>query len=221
MKTFDSYLEEWEKNAAKDAYWAVLTSSQYETSPWDKEEFFQSGRNEIQLLKKYIVASKLSLTFHGKALDFRCGTGRLTQALGAFFQEVCGVDISAQMISKAKEALPKDCQNINFIHNPSPNLDQFKDNSFDFVYSNIVLQHISKKYQMRYLKDFSRLVKPGGWIVIQLPSKKSFKSIFGKIKGTIVDYFPYRIKKKLLILLGNHSRALKEFDFEINTCPQD
>ena len=70
MKKFDSYLEEWEKNATKDAYWAVLTSSQYETSPWDKEEFFQSGRTEIQLLQEYIATSKLPISFHGKVLDF-------------------------------------------------------------------------------------------------------------------------------------------------------
>lgn len=220
MKTFDSYLEEWERNAAKDAYWAVLTSSHYETRPWDKEAFFQSGRREIQLLREYIATSKLPIPFQGKALDFGCGTGRLTQALGAIFQEVCGVDISTQMISQAKDALPKDCRNIDFILNPSPHLGQFKDNRFDFIYSNIVLQHIANKHQMQYLKDFSRLVKPGGWIIIQLPSEKIFSSILGKIKGSIVNLLPYRLKKKLLILLGNQSRALQEFDFEINTCSQ-
>ncbi len=220
MKTFDTYLEEWEKNAKKDAYWSVLSSPHYETTPWDKEKFFQAGKHEIQLLQQYVADSKLPIPFHGKALDFGCGTGRLTQALGSFFQEVCGVDISAQMISSAQEALPEDYQNIKFIHNPSPNLKLFKDNSFDFVYSNIVLQHIANNHQMQYIKDFARITKPGGWIIIQLPAERIYRSALGKLKGAIVNVLPYRFKKKLLVLLGNRSRALREFDSEMNTCPE-
>ncbi len=42
------------------------------------------------------------MTF-GKALDFGCGVGRLTQALADYFNEVAGVDVSPTMVNKALE----------------------------------------------------------------------------------------------------------------------
>lgn len=218
MKLFDSYIREWEKNAEKDAYWAVLTSSQYETKAWDREAFFNSGRKEIAILQEYIEKQNLPVNFQGKALDFGCGVGRLTQALAPHFSEVYGIDISLNMIQEAKKALPYDLTTINFVHNPAPDLGLFASHSFDFIYSNIVLQHISRKHQRRYLKEFARLMKPKGWIIIQVPSKRVYSSIKSKIKGEIANLLPYQLRKKLLILLGNNSRAIKEFDFEINTC---
>lgn len=217
MKLFKTYITEWEKNAKKDAYWSVLTSPQYETTTWDQKAFFASGKQEMDLLQNYMNEINLSFDFHGKALDFGCGTGRLTQALGSVFCEAYGVDISLNMIQKAKEALPSNTKNIQFIHNPLPNLHVFPSHQFDFIYSNIVLQHIAPRHQLQYLKEFVRLVKPGGWIVIQIPAKKIFKSLKNTIKGKLVQLLPYRVKKKLLLLLGNQSRAMKDFDFEINT----
>ena len=39
------------------------------------------------------------------------------------------------------------------------------------VYSNIVLQHIHPHYSKQYLKEFLRVLKPGGMLVFQLPSE--------------------------------------------------
>lgn len=218
MKPFQTYVSEWESNAAKDAYWAVLTSSKFEKSAWDKQLFFQSGMREIVLLKEYIEKTRLPVEFKGSALDFGCGTGRLSQALGNYFDKVYGVDISANMIQKANEALSSSTENIKYIHNPLPNLKLFESDKFNFIYSNIVLQHIGKKHQWLYLKEFLRIIKSGGWIIIQIPSQRIFSSIRQKIRGKITELLPYKLKKQILVhIFGNQSRALKEFDFEINT----
>jgi 2-polyprenyl-3-methyl-5-hydroxy-6-metoxy-1,4-benzoquinol methylase len=39
---------------------------------------------------------------HGRALDFGCGVGRLTQALATHYDKVDGVDISWEMINLAR-----------------------------------------------------------------------------------------------------------------------
>lgn len=43
------------------------------------------------------------LSRHQRALDFGCGVGRLTQALGARFDEVVGIDISSSKVKLAEE----------------------------------------------------------------------------------------------------------------------
>jgi SAM-dependent methyltransferase len=218
MKAFQTYLAEWERNAAKDAYWAVLTSSQYEQTGWNRDAFFKSGKQEIAFLMEYAKKSALPIDFSGDALDFGCGMGRLTQALGAVFKKVCGIDISANMIQKARDALSPFMHNVEFVHNPVTNLGIFECGRFDFIYSNIVLQHIARRHQIRYLEEFARILNKQGWIIVQIPSKRIFNSWAGKIKGCIVNLLPYRIKKWLLVhIFKSHSRALKEFDFEINT----
>jgi ubiquinone/menaquinone biosynthesis C-methylase UbiE len=217
MKAFQTYVAEWERNAEKDAYWAVLTSYQQEQTGWSREAFFNSGKQEIESLMEYAKKSSLPIDFSGNALDFGCGTGRLSQALGTVFNTVCGIDVSAIMIQKAKEALIPSMHNIEFIHNPVTNLKVFEHARFDFIYSNIVLQHIAPRHQMRYLEEFARVLNKQGWMIVQIPSKRIYNSWAGKIKGSLVNLLPYKIKKQLLIhVFKNRSRALKEFDFEMN-----
>jgi ubiquinone/menaquinone biosynthesis C-methylase UbiE len=104
---------------------------------------------------------------HNSALDFGCGIGRLTQALAPFFKNTHGVDISSSMIEQADKH--NQFKNSCFYHvNCEDNLKMFRDNEFDFIYSHIALQHTSSASQISYLKEFARLLAPGGVILIQL-----------------------------------------------------
>lgn len=222
MKAFKTYVAEWERNAERDAYWAVLTSCQQEQTGWNREAFFQSGKQEIESLIQYAKKSALPIDFSGNALDFGCGTGRLTQALSTVFNKVCGIDVSAHMLQKARDALLPSMHNIEFIHNPVTHLNVFEPERFDFIYSNIVLQHIAPRHQMRYLEEFARVLNARGWMIIQIPSRRIYNSWGTKLKGSLVNLLPYRIKKQLLIhVFKNRSRALREFDFEMNVCSED
>ena len=95
--------------------------------------------------------------------------GRLTQALAARFDEVWGVDIAPSMIELANRynRHPGTCR---YYLNDRSDLERFDDGSFDFIYSNIVLQHMQPKDQRRYLAELVRVLAPGGIFVFQLPS---------------------------------------------------
>jgi ubiquinone/menaquinone biosynthesis C-methylase UbiE len=112
----------------------------------------------------------------GRALDFGCGVGRLTQALADHFTEVHGVDISPSMIEHAR-SFNRHPERCLFHLNSSNELRMFEDNWFDFVYSNIALQHIEPKYSKRYLQEFLRVLKPGGATVFQLLSARSWRGL--------------------------------------------
>ena len=60
---------------------------------------------------------------------------------------------------------------ISFHVNKEEDLKLFPDNSFDVVFSIVCLQHIPWSIAQNYVAEFSRIVKPGGWIAFQIPSR--------------------------------------------------
>ena len=130
----------WEDWARVDPLWAVVTAPGQQNGQWDVEEFFASGRATIDSLWSQSRSSGLPVD-RRRALDFGCGVGRLSRALGAHVDHVLGLDISASMIASAKEhnaAYP----NLDFAVHDDVDLRGFEDGSFDVVCSLLVLQYI-------------------------------------------------------------------------------
>ena len=44
--------------------------------------------------------------------------------------------------------------------------------AFDFVYSSLVLQHMKPEYSQNYIKEFLRILAPGGLVYFQLPAEQ-------------------------------------------------
>lgn len=104
----------------------------------------------------------------GRALDFGCGHGRLTQALATYFPEVVGVDIAASMLAAARLA-NKHGDRVSYVQNVRPDLSMFADASFDFVLTALVLQHMRPEYAACYMREFLRVLRPGGVAFFQIP----------------------------------------------------
>jgi SAM-dependent methyltransferase len=144
--------------------WAVLTRPE----EWSEDEFFSTGEDEIAGVMRYAEALGLPRR-RQKALDFGCGLGRLTRALAGRFDEVVGVDVSESMVEGAgrlNQAVP----GCAFRHNPVPDLAAFGSGTFDLVYSNITLQHMSPALAKGYIREFIRVVSADGLVLFQLPT---------------------------------------------------
>ena len=76
--------------------YAALSRKELAGKRWDADAFFANGRAEIADVMAYVAGLGVNLQ-RGRALDFGCAIGRLTQALGAQFDEAVGVDIAAVM----------------------------------------------------------------------------------------------------------------------------
>jgi SAM-dependent methyltransferase len=107
-----------------------------------------------------------------RALDFGCGVGRLTQALCKYFQHCIGVDIAPSMIELARK-FNRYGDRCEYRENPFDDLHEFDNDQFDFIYSNIVLQHMEPRYSERYVQEFVRVLSPEGLAVFQIPAKPS------------------------------------------------
>lgn len=158
----------WNGLARRDAFWAVLTERDKAGRRWTREAFFATGEAAITAELAWVRGLCPNLRF-GHALDFGCGVGRLTQALARHFAQVTGVDIAEEMLALAEDLRPADAP-ITFRHNPAPDLRLFADGTFDYVTSDITLQHMAPHYARRYIAEFVRVCAPGGLITFQVPA---------------------------------------------------
>jgi SAM-dependent methyltransferase len=158
----------WDLHARRDPLWAILSNPALTGGKWDLGRFMQTGVGEVATLLYELQSLGITVA-RGAALDFGCGVGRLSQALAPHFDRVTGVDVSAVMIEKAR-LLNRFPQSVSYVCNRSSRLQQFADRAFDFILSNIVLQHVRPDIAVEYLREFLRLLAPGGALVFQLPS---------------------------------------------------
>ena len=158
----------WDSHAHTDPLWAVLSFPDKKGRRWRLQEFMQNGEREIALLMRKLGELRIDAPA-APVLDFGCGVGRLSQALGRRFDDVRGVDISPGMIALANR-LNRYRDRVRYICTAERGLETFPAGELGFIYSNIVLQHVPPADAMRYLREFFRLLKPAGLLVFQLPS---------------------------------------------------
>ena len=163
MTSLDKLKNAWEGLAGRDALSAILTDDSKAGGKWDVAEFMATGDAEIETVMSHLASIGHTPDFSGAALDFGCGVGRLTQALARRFASCVGVDISEQMIQQADVAQPVSAlplrRQLRLRICPSD------DRSFTFLYSNIVLQHVPRALAKNYLREFVRVLAPGGVLV--------------------------------------------------------
>ena len=80
------------------------------------------------------------------------------------------MDIASDMLRLAYE-FNRHGPRCSYRLNTTNDLQLFSDDYFDFIYSNIVLQHMKPEYAANYIREFVRVLAPGGLIVFQLPSE--------------------------------------------------
>jgi ubiquinone/menaquinone biosynthesis C-methylase UbiE len=113
-------------------------------------------------------------------LDFGCGPGRCLVKYSKQFKQIDGIDISENNIKNARNYLKsQDCdpkKHKLYVCN-GIDLTNIKPNKYDVVMSVLTLQTICVyDIRLNYLKEFYRVLKPNGYITIQMgygtPNKK-------------------------------------------------
>ncbi len=159
--------QHWTAFGEQDPLWAILAFPDKRRGAWDLEEFFATGRADVDDVLRMLADHGTAVEL-GRALDFGCGVGRLTRALAQHFASCDGVDLAASMIARARE-LNENGDRVRFHHNDAPDLRLFEDGSFDFILSLIVLQHMKPELMRGYIREFVRVLRPGGVAVFNVP----------------------------------------------------
>jgi SAM-dependent methyltransferase len=170
MTDFDWIRDYWDRHAERDPLWAVLSEESKSGGRWDLGRFFQTGVSEITSVLYQFDSRRLDVP-RRSALDFGCGVGRLTQALAPHFHHVVGVDVSPRMLALAN-AFNGFPSRVLYLNNQRDDLRLFGDATFDFVISNIVLQHVPPDLALAYVGEFFRVLAADGALVFQIPSHR-------------------------------------------------
>ncbi len=152
--------QDWAIIGDTEPFFGVLSAPQYLKSNLSEaslDEFWKSGDQDIDFLlgkiKKHFGEFR-----HRTALDFGCGVGRLTRALGKQADIATGVDISPGMLEQARKNAPANTRFLTAI----------PDEIFDLVISLIVFQHIPAQKGYGIFADLLGHIAPGGAFAIQV-----------------------------------------------------
>ncbi len=130
--------------------------------------FDLSWRTTVEALIKYG-----KINDGEKILDAGCGWGRILIGLKKYLpnSEFVGIDVVDGLLEKAKKMINKEINNLNKInfYIGDVNNIQFNENYFDKVVSVRVLQYVSDPDQT--IKEFRRVTKKGGRVIIIVPNK--------------------------------------------------
>ena len=168
MSSSKAHSRAWEDWGAVNPLYAIVTDPKYRHGG-DIGEFLRSGEDTVDAILRETDRMRIGRGRQA-ALDFGCGIGRLAAGLANHFNEVTGVDVSSTMLASARE-LHSNRTNLQFELNQKKDLRWIPEASFDLVLSLLVLQHLESTQTIEtFLRDFVRILKPGGAIVVQLPS---------------------------------------------------
>jgi ubiquinone/menaquinone biosynthesis C-methylase UbiE len=91
-------------------------------------------------------------------LELAPGYGRFTPYLSAHCQTYIGVDISPGCVQACQQRFPEH----QFFCNDGESLPMIADGSVDFIFSFFSLIHAEEETMLAYLREFARVLKPGG-----------------------------------------------------------
>ena len=143
---------DWDQRARENARFYVATGQEN----WTDEEFFASGERTVaeEILTDMINICQGKDPKQMRVIEIGCGAGRITRALAHLFGEVHAVDVSGEMVARAREALPT-TPNAFVYQNNGKDLSVLPDGPFDFAFSTIVFQHIpSREVIYSYVRKF-------------------------------------------------------------------
>jgi 2-polyprenyl-3-methyl-5-hydroxy-6-metoxy-1,4-benzoquinol methylase len=134
-----------------------------------------ASRNTIFIDKSVEwISSYFQVGAGTKIADFGCGPGLYTTRLARKQAEATGIDFSTRSIEYAQEIAMREGLSIEYVNQDY--LEYETDRKFDLIvmiFCDFAVLKPSKR--ARLLSKFHRLLKPGGSILLDIPSLKAFE----------------------------------------------
>lgn len=141
-------------------------------------------------VSKFITSVTSDLSSGSLILDVGCGTGKYVKIFkGKFF----GIDLNPEYIEYAKEHYSQG----NFSVGDATDL-EFSDNTFDFVFCNSILHHLSDEKVEKTIIEMKRVCKENGRILI-------IDAVYPR-KINFLGYFLFKLDR------GQYTRKLNELN---------
>lgn len=131
--------------------------SKYATTEITSAEIPSDNPVHQRLYFPYVEAAKI---ISGKVLELGCGWGRGVETLIQHCDHYTGLDKNQPLIDSLQQKYPQH----TFRTADLPHLNEFQDNTFDFIVTFQVIEHIQDDH--KFLKEAARVLKPNGKILL-------------------------------------------------------
>ncbi len=203
----------------------------------DLYTFLEVGKQCAADIKTALTKNNIKFVNLQNILDFGCGCGRTLIYLtrNASTVNFYGTDIDAEAISWCKSNLKNIKWNVNNVLPPLP----YKADFFDLVYAISVFTHLNEEYQLQWIEELNRIMKPTAALLISINGTERegfsftqsnfWKNIYPEwygdahisksyIRGKyaryfkIVDYIPRGINNSQDLVVLRHNGAIPQGD---------
>lgn len=153
----------WDRRARENALYFVDNQLDYRNP--DPEAFWRGGEEVVDLILNSVG---VRISSSDEIVDIGCGVGRLTRALAARSRKVIGLDVSPEMLARARQLNPG-LRNVDWLQGDGRSLEPIVSGSVDGCFSHVVFQHIpDPAVTLNYVREMGRVLRPGGWTIFVL-----------------------------------------------------
>jgi 2-polyprenyl-3-methyl-5-hydroxy-6-metoxy-1,4-benzoquinol methylase len=125
-------------------------------------EQYDTNDNKTRDLEALALRETLSGLYFEQCLEIGCGTGKNTLWLSTMSKHVTAIDLSEEMLTKAKEKVLS--KNVRFMQFDIKKEYNFGTVKFDLVTFSLVLEHIENIYDV--LRKVAQIVVPSATVYI-------------------------------------------------------
>jgi SAM-dependent methyltransferase len=142
----------------------------------EPEIYFQGGERAAQSITDILARHNISIDHLTSILDFGCGCGRvLRQWKHLQSADLHGTDYNRNLTGWCSSHLKFASIDRNRLNPPT----RYPDNKFDFVYALSVLTHLPGQLQLAWMKEFHRILRLSGVLLLSLHGPSYLGSLNG------------------------------------------
>jgi len=159
----DNMRRDWDERARQDAFKYIASWRE----DWDEASFFESGEQDyLRFVDPFLQRIQFAPATKSMA-ELGSGIGRMTRSFARRFGSVFAIDISREMQERAKKLLAS-YPNIRWILSDGESSLSIEDNSVDFIFSYLVLQHMPNRAVLfASIAEMLRVLRPEGVFLFQ------------------------------------------------------
>ncbi len=125
-------------------------------------EQYDINRNRTRDLEAEALRATLEPVAFSSCLEIGCGTGKNTVWLAARADKTTSVDLSGEMLAKARQKVSDATHKVDFIQADIEQSWNFTQDTYDLISFSLVLEHIENLDHI--FSEAARRLRPGGWV---------------------------------------------------------
>jgi SAM-dependent methyltransferase len=168
----------WDRAAIQNHYVAIYDAPAVQDPARREEAFRAAGERDAWRLAWFTTPDM-------RVLDLGCGSGRVVAPMARQVREVVGVDVSEEMLARARAWVR--AANATFVRTDGNSLAAIAARSIDFAYSLLCLIHVDKQSAFRYLRELARVLVPDGLAHLQFQTLADPRGIAKFVRGLEQD----------------------------------